>query len=63
MPVKSSMPGVTVDAASVGEFMDGIFGVNKKANAGARRALERSLIDGILYAGIRHAVSRRKRVR
>jgi hypothetical protein len=61
MATEPRIPGVTIDAASVGEFMDGIFGQAKSGKSEAKRGLERAVAVGLVYTAYKHISSKRAR--
>jgi hypothetical protein len=53
------LQGVTVDAASVEAFMDGIFGQAKRKNQAAKRGFEKAVTAGLIYAAYKHVKGKR----
>lgn len=61
MAAEPRIPGVTIDAASVGEFMDGIFGQAKRSNETAKRGLEKAVAIGLVYVAYKQVKAKRGR--
>lgn len=54
MTSKSSLPGVHVDQDRIDEFLNGIYGPNRKANSKAK-------VRGLIYAAVWAASKKRKK--